>query len=465
MTDDVNRREFLGTTGLLTAGTAALGALVHPAVRTGHAAAVPPSEKLRVALIGCGGMGNANLEDFMRADEVTVVALCDVDESHLETTGDKVEKQFDKRPKTSKDFHAVIDDKEIDAVIIATPDHWHAIPFVYACMAGKDVYCEKPISHNILEGRAMVSAARRYKRVTQIGTQQRSGEHFRKACELVRAGKLGRVSLTKTWNLANESPGGMGKPEDQESAPSGVDYDRWLGPAPKRKFNPLRFHGSFRWFFDYAAGMIGDWNVHLQDIIHWGMDVTAPKSVHASGGKFALDDIRDTPDTMVVTYEFEGPKGPFLQVYEMRKGNARGIGGDPGHGMQFHGTDATLYVDRGGFEVYPESEGQGSDKKERAPAVKSGGSYQHWPHVQNFLACVRSRAKCTSDIETGHTSTVVCHLGNISLKVGRKIYWNAKFERVVDSKGRSDDEANAYLEREYRRGYELPKVEPPEAGG
>src|SRR5262249_28546661 len=158
--------------------------------------------------------------------------------------------------------------------------------------------------------------------------------------------------------------------------------------------------------------MIGDWNVHLQDIVHWAMDVTAPKSVHAAGGKFTLNDIRDTPDTMVVTYEFDGPQGPFLQVYEMRKGNGRGIGGDPGHGMQFHGTDATLYLERGGLEISPETMGSGKERKERTPAEKNGGSDQHWPHVQNFLACVKSRDRCTSDVETGHTSTVVCHLGN-----------------------------------------------------
>jgi predicted dehydrogenase len=454
---DLNRREFLGTSGRLTVGGAAAWSALHPAIRTSQAALVPASEKVNVALIGCGGMGTYNLEDFMRADEVRVAALCDVDDEHLNQTADKVEKKYGSRPKTTKDYREVLDDKSIDAVIIGTPDHWHAIPFVAACLAGKDVYCEKPVSHNILEGRAMVNAARRYKRVNQIGTQQRSGEHFQKAVKLVQDGKLGRVSLTRTWNFENESPHGMGRLADQPRAPEGVDYDRWLGPAPVRPFNPRRFHGTFRWFFDYAAGMIGDWNVHLQDIIHWGMNVQAPKSVHASGGKYTLDDLRDTPDTMVVTYEFDGPQGPFIQLYEMRKGNARGIAGNPGHGMQFHGTDATLYLDRDGFEVFPEGE--------RTAAVKSGGSDQHWPHVQNFLACVKSREKCICDIATGHTSTVVCHLGNISMKVGRKIYWDAANEKVIDKDGRPDAEANTLLGREYRKGYELPTVDPPARSG
>ncbi|HEV3163853.1 MAG TPA: Gfo/Idh/MocA family oxidoreductase [Isosphaeraceae bacterium] len=457
MGEDLNRRDFLGTTGRLTVGGAAALAAFHPAIRTAKGELAPANEKLVVALIGCGGMGGYDVEDFMRAPEVELAALCDVDESHLNERADKVEKKSGKRPKLTKEYREILDNKDIDAVIIGTPDHWHAIPFVAACMAGKDVYCEKPISHNILEGRAMVNAARRYKRVSQIGTQQRSGEHFQKAVKLVQDGKLGRVSLTKTWNFDNESPSGLGKPADEEQAPQGVDYDRWLGPAPSRKFNPVRFHGTFRWFYDYAAGMIGDWNVHLQDIIHWGMNVTSPKSVHAAGGKYTLDDNRDTPDTMVVTYEFEGPQGPFIQVYEMRKGNGHGIGGNPGHGMQFHGTDATLYVDRDGFQVIPEGE--------RTAAIKSGGSDQHWPHVQNFLSCVKSRERCICDIETGHTSTVVCHLGNISYKLGKKIYWDATNELVVHKNHTPDAEANALLGREYRKGYELPKVEPPSRAG
>jgi predicted dehydrogenase len=465
MTDSLNRRAFLGTTGLAATG-AALGAWPHPAVRTGHAAGVSTNEKIAVALIGCGGMGNANLEDFLRADEVVIGGLCDVDERHLDDSAAKVEAKHDTKPPTTNDYRRIIDDKDIDAVIVATPDHWHAIPFIAACMAGKDVYCEKPISHNIKEGRAMVNAARRYGRVTQIGTQQRSGEHFQKAVELVRSGRLGRITLTRTWNFSNETPRGMGRADDQAESPPGVDYDRWLGPAPERPFNRNRFHGTFRWFFDYAAGMIGDWNVHLQDIIHWAMDVTAPRSVHAAGGLYALDDGRDTPDTMIVTYEYDGPNGPFVQIYEMRKANNRGIGGDPGHGMQFHGTDATLYLDRGGFEVIPETEGGGRrrERRPRTEAEKSGGSDQHWPHVQNFLSCVKSRERCICDVETGHTSTVICHLGNIAWKVGRRIHWDPMAEQVTDQDGRPDAEANALLGREYRKGFELPRVDPPVAG-
>jgi len=453
MSDELNRRNFIEDSGCLAASTAGIATwpALHPAVRTARGEAVAPSETIRVALVGCGGQGSYDLDVFMRSPEVAVAALCDVDQRHLNRTAEKVEKKYGKKPTTTVDFHPILERNDVDVVIIGTPDHWHAIPFVYACMAGKDVYCEKPLCHNFKEGRAMVSAARRYKRVSQIGTQQRSGEHFQKAVKLVQDGKLGKISLTRTWNFSNEAPNGCGKPNDREGVPDGVDYDRWLGPAPKRPFNRARFHRTFRWFYDYAAGMIGDWTVHLQDIIHWAMGVTAPRSVHAAGGKFTLDDIRDTPDTLLMTYEFDSPHGPFIQFYEMRKGNNHGIGGDPGHGMQFHGTDATLYLDRGGFQVIPEHQ--------RTAAIKSGSSDQNWPHVQDFLKCVKSRARCISDVETGHTSTAVCHLGNISYKLGRKIFWDAPSETVVDQKGHPDAEANALLGREYREGYELPKVE------
>ena len=319
-------------------------------------------------------------------------------------------------------------------------------------MAGKDVYCEKPICHNIKEGRAMVNAARRYKRVSQIGTQQRSGEHFQKAVKLVQDGKLGRVSMTRTWNFSNEAPYGCGKPMDRDKAPDGRRLRSLAWPGTQRPFNRVRFHGTFRWFYDYAAGMIGDWNVHLQDIIHWAMGVTAPKSVHAAGGKFTLDDIRDTPDTLLVTYEFDSPQGPFVQFYEMRKGNNHGIGGDTGHGMQFHGTDATLYLDRGGFQVIPE--------RQRTAAIKNGSSDQNWPHVAGFSQ-VREVAQA---VYLRRRDGPYLHRRLPSrqylLQAGSEDLLGCASETIVDQKGHPDAEANALLGREYRKGYELPKVEP-----
>ena len=220
--------------GKLTAGTAGVAAwsALHPAVRVARGAMVAPSEKVRIALIGCGGMGNYDLDDFMRTRRFPWSRSATSISGTLTGPPDKVEKKYGKKPMTSADFHPILENKDIDAVIIGTPDHWHAIPFVYACMAGKDVYCEKPISHNIKEGRAMIDAARKYKRVSQIGTQQRSGEHFQKAVKLVQDGKLGRISMTRTWNFSNEAPEGCGKPADRDQAPNG------------RRLRPLAGSGS-----------------------------------------------------------------------------------------------------------------------------------------------------------------------------------------------------------------------------
>ena len=454
MSDELNRRNFIEDSGCLAASTAGIATwpALHPAVRTARGEAVAPSETIRVALIGCGGQGSYDLDVFMRSPEVAVAALCDVDQRHLNRTAEKVEKKYGKKPTTTVDFHPILERNDVDVVIIGTPDHWHAIPFVYACMAGKDVYCEKPLCHNIKEGRAMVNAARRYKRVSQIGTQQRSGEHFQKAVKLVQDGKLGKISLTRTWNFSNEAPNGCGKPNDREGVPDGVDYDRWLGPAPKRPFNRARFHRTFRWFYDYAAGMIGDWNVHLQDIIHWAMGVTAPRSVHAAGGKFTLDDIRDTPDTLLVTYEFDSPHGPFIQFYEMRKGNNHGIGGDPGHGMQFHGTDATLYLDRGGFQVIPEAPAyRGHQERQLGPELAPRPGFPQVRQVPRGASATSRRAtpqRPSATLATSRTSWA----GRSS---GTRHPRPSSIRKVIPT-----PRPMPCSEESIAKGYELPKVEP-----
>ena len=464
MSERLNRREFIRG-GATVMGAAAALQGVHTMAR---AARVPSAlDDLTVGLIGCGGMGWANLRDFMRAG-VKVAALCDPDKTHIETVAGRVEEMRRRQNQpvekftTHKDFRELLDRKDIDCVIVATPDHWHALPTIYACQAGKDVYCEKPISHNIVEGRMMVNAVKRYKRVCQIGTQQRSGAHFQRAIELVQNGAIGEVYMTRTWNLSNEHPNGIGNPPDSDPPPY-VDYDLWLGPAPKRPFNKNRFHYTWRWFFDYAAGMVGDWNVHLQDIIHLAMGTFHPVSVHASGGKLALRDNRDTPDTLEVTYEFVRPSDgkKFVQVYTMRKFCVDHSQWSPGHGMQFLGTDGVLNLNRGGFEIIPEVRREGKKTVQRTEPIKSGGSDQHYPHVVNFIECVRSRQTPRSDIESMHFTTVACHLANISWRVGRKIYWDHKRELCFKDPEHKipDADANRWLAREYRKPWELPKIE------
>ncbi len=442
---EMHRRTFLGAAAASLAAPMALAA----------GKSVGPGDKVTVGLIGCGGMGRADLHDFMRLPDFEIVAVCDVDPSHTTDALNDMKKagRSTDKVRVEKDFRRVIDRKDIDAVIVATPDHWHAYIMTAACASGKDVYCEKPISHNIVEGRAMVNAARKHKRVVQIGTQQRSGKHFQDAVHYVQSGKLGTVTFCRTWISNDTGPEGAGNPPDGDPPP-GVDYDRWLGPAPKHRFNRNRFHHNFRWFFDYGNGLCNDWGVHLNDIILWGMQVKAPISVSAQGGQQEIHDNGDTPDTLDVYFEYPG----FTHIYTVRRG--RGLYGFHGrnfnmhHGMEFQGTNGTLTIDRGHWEVKPHGL--------LLTAERHGGSEQHFAHVKNFLHCVRSRQKTHSDIEDMHHATTVCHLANISYKIKRRIYWDPVAERCyrgVDlDTGKfvhEDTEANAYLFREPRKPWEL----------
>ncbi len=470
MSDQVTRRGFLETTGKAVAGAAALSAgLSGCASPGGGAAAVAASRRrigandtIQIALVGCGGMGRYNLMDFLDVGPCKVVAVCDIDESRIDEACKVADERGGQKPARVKDYREVIDRKDVDAVIVATPDHWHAIVMLQAVAAGKDVYCEKPACHNIAEGRAMVDAARKYKAVVQVGTQQRSAAHMQAARDFVRSGKLGTISMTETYTYGNEAPDGMGHAPD-EPVPAGVDYDTWLGPAPKRAFNHRRFHGSWRWYFDYAAGMVGDWNVHLQDIIMWTLKSKYANAVSTSGGKLILTDDRDTPDTMLATYEFgPGPYTPngYVQIYTMRKAS-----GPPwnrnGYGMIFHGTNGKLHLTRDGWEVIGDAKDWGKPEAGlRVPSAKHEGHREHDTHVKNFLECVRTRQSPIASIEDHHNIVSACHLANVSLRAGRKIFWDPDRELCFKDAERRipDPKANQYLTRDYRRGYELPKV-------
>jgi predicted dehydrogenase len=471
MSTPVSRREFLGTSGKTAAGVAA-GLAVGPMIR--HARAQDANDRLAIALIGCGGMGQFKLMNFMTQDfrDVDVVAICDVDNSRLEKTAQDVEKRMEKAPRQVKEFRKVIDMKDIDAVIVATPDHWHAIPMMLAAQAKKHVYCEKPCCHNIREGRAMVEAAKKYGIVCQVGTHQRSAEHIQAARDYIRNGKLGTISMTQTFTYGNESPDGLGHAPDTDP-PEGVDYNTWLGPAPVRPFNTRRFHSSWRWYFDYGAGMVGDWNVHLQDIIMWSMGVTHPVSVSTIAGKWVLTDDRTTPDTMQAIYEFatvdNAPKG-FVQTYTMRKASGRPWNAG-GYGMEFHGTNGRLFVDRESWKVdadqvdwMDKSKGERTESFENK--VRGGDWNAHFAHVENFLACVADGKSPIASIEKHYNTVVACHLANVSLRAGgddskgRQIFWDHEKELCFKDRALTqlDHEANKYLEREYRKGYELPQV-------
>jgi predicted dehydrogenase len=404
------------------------------------------NDRVRVALIGAGRQGIGNMRNAMRHPDVDVAAVCDVYEPNLA-------KGVEAAPNAQRyrDFRHVLDRKDIDAVIIGTPDHWHALQTVLACEAGKDVYVEKPISVCIGEGRKMVDAARKHRRIVQVGTQQRSGRHFQQAAELVKSGRLGKVTQVRTWNFGNEAPDGIGNPPDSDPPPD-LDWDLWLGPAPKRPFNPNRFGVSperwstFRWFWDYAGGMMTDWGVHWLDIVQMAMGVDAPESVAAVGGKFALRDNRETPDTLLASFQYPG----FICTYENRSANAGALNGK-GNGMLFHGTDATMFLDRQGFEIVPEKRKTGDATVERTEAMKVESSNSHaQDHLLDFIDCVKTRRTPIADIEIGHRSTTTALLGTIAYRTGRRIQWDAARERII-----GDKDAERYLMREYRRPWKL----------
>jgi predicted dehydrogenase len=409
--------------------------------------ALGANDKVVVGVIGTGRMGMSNLEDFAKQPEVEIAAVCDVYQPNL----DQALKSTNGAAKTYKDFREILDRKDIDAVVVAAPDHWHAVPTVLACQAGKDVYVEKPISTTIEEGKQMVAAARKYNRVVQVGTQQRSGLHFQKAVELIQDGMIGKVTFARTWNYSNDCPQGIGNPPDSDP-PATLDWDLWLGPAAKVPFNANRFGvgdrwSTFRYFWDYAGGFMTDWGVHLIDIVQWALKVDGPNTITASGGRFCLRDNAQTPDTLQVTYEYPG----FVCTYENRWCNANSMY-NHGYGIEFHGTDATLFLDRSGFQAYPEKRPFEQKQVERTAAMQMDSvNDSHVDHVRNFLDCVKSRQRPTSDIEIGHRSTSACLLGNVAYRSKERIVWDVANQRITQ--GSAD--AKKLLGREYRAPWKL----------
>ena len=402
------------------------------------------NDRLRLGMVGCGGISKADLHMFMLNPEVDCTMVCDVDETRLADGVTRVEAARSHRPEAVKDFRRIIDNKDVDVVLVCTPDHWHALPTVFACQAGKDVYCEKPLAPTIAEGRAMLEAAKRHNRIVQMGTQWHSGRHYQEAAEFVQSGRLGKIRLVRAWAYL-DWVGGIGNKPDSEP-PAGVDYDMWLGPTPKRPFNPNRFHFNFRWFWSYAGGLMTDWGVHLLNVALWAMGPEPPLSVTSTGGKYVLTDDTETPDTQLTVYEFP----TYSLIWEHQVLGGVGIGARP-HGLSFSGSEATLILDADGWEVIPEP------KKKEIRAYKRlvdpNDPYRDGrrAHVRNFLDCVRSRQAPVENLEVGHFVSTVSHLGNLALRTGAKIVWDAKQERVTN-----DAKADALVLREYRKPWSLP---------
>ncbi len=445
------RRDFLkpivaaAGAGVASVLTPTAQATEKPKGRTSASPRPAASDGLVVALVGCGGMGWHNLEDFLKQPGVACAALCDVDDERLKTTSDKTAAITGRAPELVKDYRRVLDRKDVDAVIVATPDHWHCLQLVDACAAGKDVYVEKPLANSIGEANVMLKAARRYGRVVQVGQQQRSGKHWAAAIEYVRSGKLGTIRSVKHWANFNYAAGRA--PVSDGPVPAGVDFDAWLGPAPRRRFNANRFHGSWRMFWDYGGGLQSDWGVHLIDMGLWALDLqAAPKSTVAAAGLFAHKGSVETFDTATVLYGFDN----LTMSWEHNAGIQSGPWGR-NYGVAFLGTNGTLVADRDNWQVFGEW-GEPSPRLESVPPQKSDES-DHVRHVQDFIGCVKTRGTPAADLAIGRRAALYAHLGNIAARVGHAVVWDEEKEAFL-----GDPEANALVTPAYRAPWSFPKV-------
>ena len=437
------------------AGAVGLGALAAGRV-------LGANERIGVGLIGFGLIGRIHTRSFMEQPDVRIVGVSDVYQPRLDAAAEMVGGNVARH----RDFRRLLDSKDVEAVVVATPDHWHGLMTMMACAAGKDVYVEKPFSLFVREGRWMVQVARRHKRVVQVGVQNRSGPVFERAREFVRNGKLGQMVSAQNSYWRNVMPG-FGAPPDQDP-PAALDWDLWLGPAPARRYNPNRAIYHFRWFWDYSGGQMTNLGQHSLDLIHWFLDVKAPKAVYSTGGRFFLKDNCEVPDTQDVIHEYPG----FTVATQYREATAGRSGLGMG-AMIFSGTFGSIAVGRSGYEVFPDTQvnpvnavaailgghpvggpqpvpdeqGKLWTEKEKDDSGDAMKDYRR--HARNFLDCMRSRKDPVADMESGHRVATTCHLANISLRTGRKITWDAEREDIVN-----DPEAAAMLTRPYRKPWD-----------
>lgn len=432
-----SRRIFLQQTAALMGGTVLSNSVGSAPMRT------KPADRINVALMGCNGMGFYNLQDHLKIPNVECVMLCDVDESVLNRRAADLAKITSKVPRLVKDFRRIIDDKTIDAVIVGTPDHWHCLPTVYACEAGKDVYVEKPLANSIYECEAMLKAARRYNRIVQVGQQQRSGQHWQDVVALVKSGRIGKLRKIKAWGFFEYGRTAPKVPDSK--VPAGVDYEMWLGPAPERPFNTGRFHGNWRFSWDYGGGLLTDWGVHLLDIALWAVDGRMPDTIQSVGGIYAYKDNQiETADTQTVLYSYDD----MHIEWEHLGGLHNGYYGR-GYGIAFIGNDGTLVANREGWELIPEQEN--NQPKTGAIPMQDADRSDHIKHVTNFIECVRSRKLPVCDVETGRNAAVLAHMGNIAYRTGDKLLWDRQTRQFV-----SNSKANGLITPTYRKLWKLP---------
>lgn len=447
-THTLPRRTFVGAAAATVAATATCRA---------NAA----TDKIGIGLIGYGLIGKRHAIDFRDQPDVNIVAVAEAHQGRLEEARAMLGLQV----RGHSDFRKLLDDKDVDAIVVSTPDHWHALMTILACAAGKDVYVEKPLTLFPREGQWMIDAASRHKRVVQVGTQQRSGPHYQRAKELIQAGRIGKVVSVRMSSYRNIMPG-FGKPADCPP-PAGFDWDMFLGPAPLRPFNPLRGLYHFRWFWDYSGGQMTNLGQHSLDIVDWFLGGKPLKSVASLGGRFALQDGGETPDTQDAVFDF----GDYTAVWSQREAAQ----GEPaGSGLVFYGTKGSLSISRSGFTIIPDkvirpenavpqfTDGQpvGGVQRVREPMEtrlwtealedRTGNSLDQFRrHVRNFLDCIKSRQSPISDLASAHRVSTACHLANLSLRLRRSVAWDGSAETTP-----GDDEAIRMLERPYRTSWD-----------
>lgn len=422
----LNRRLFLKQTG-----TAALGMMVLPS----FARTIAPSDKLRIAHIGVGGMGNNHMKWFAALPEVDIVALCDVDQGHLDTTLKTLQTlQPGNKAQGYADFRRILDRKDIDAITCATPDHWHAQIATLAFKAGKDVYGEKPLSYDVREGQMMLKTMNRYDRVFQLGNQIHAGENFHRVVEIIRSGAIGKVHTVRLWKTG--LPPDLG-PLQIQNPPPGLDWDMWLGPAPYTQYTPQRCHFTYRYFLDYSGGIFQDFWCHIADIVYWSIEPKGLKSINARGQ--APQGISDAPLWMDVDFEFDDLK--LFWTHE-----APDVPGAKGKGIgaYFEGDKGTLTCDYNTKQININGETL-KDITEIPITIKRSPGHQ-----QNFVDAVKSRTQPESNLEYARKMTLPMHLALISYRLNRKLEWNSRKEKF-----RHDKEANTFLHREYRKKWDL----------
>ena len=430
------RRNFIKTASLFTAGSVlSFDTLAKAGMN------IAPSDKVRVGLVGARSMGWNDLISFLKNPEAECVALCDIDRNILNSRTDELLKMGRPKPKLYVDYRRMLENKDIDVVIIGTPDHWHCLILCNALEAGKHAYVEKPIGNSIAEINIMQKAVKKHGKIVQVGQWQRSQPHFVDAINFVKSGKLGRIRACKAWSFVDWK-GSVPKVPDTP-VPAGVDYNMWLGPAPLRPFNINRFHFTWRWYWEYGNGLMTDWGVHLIDYILYGMGKSIPESIMAIGGKYAFpEDDMVTPDTMTAVYDFKD----FTLTWEHTIGIGLGNWQRP-HGMAYTGENGTLVLDRKGWEVFPEKQ-----RMEAVPLQKNVGVGLDL-HVRNFLDCLKNNTpqKLNAGIDIGRNVALVAQMGNIAYRTGEKVFWNNEKQQF------STATANKLIIPQYNNGWKLPK--------